>query len=113
MTRRDDAALLRDMLNFASRAREASTGRSRNDLEDDPVLTAALERFVELTGEAASRLSRETRDAIPHIKWREIIALRNRLVHGYFTVDLDILWNIIQDDLPNLIAALEKSTDST
>ena len=101
------------MLNFASRAREAATGRSRTDLEDDPVLTAALERFVELTGEAASRLSRETRDSIPHIQWREIIALRNRLVHGYFTVDLDILWNIIQDDLPNLIAALERSTDST
>ncbi len=77
------------------------------------MLTAALERFVELTGEAASRLSRETRDSIPHIQWREIIALRNRLVHGYFTVDLDILWNIIQDDLPNLIAALERSTGST
>jgi uncharacterized protein with HEPN domain len=112
LTQRDDAALLRDMLNFASRAREASAGRSRTDLDDDPVLTAALERFVELIGEAASRLSRETRNANPQVQWREMIALRNRLVHGYFTVDLEILWNIVQDDIPTLINALERSMDT-
>lgn len=112
MTRRDDDALLRDMLTYARRASEAATGRSRADLDTDHVLAAALERFAEVIGEAASRLSAETRKSNPRIQWREIIALRNRLVHGYFTVDLDILWNIVQCDLPALIGALEDTIDT-
>jgi uncharacterized protein with HEPN domain len=99
------------MLNYAGLATTASTGRSRAHLDDDPVLAAALERFVEVMGEAASRLSEETRNANPQVRWREIIALRNRLVHGYFAVDHDVLWNIVQDDIPKLIIALENILD--
>jgi len=107
MRPREDTVLLRDMLDFACRARDAVATRSRADLEEDQVLSAALERFVEVIGEAASRLSEETRAASRQVPWHEIVALRNRLVHGYFSVDHDILWTVIQDDIPELIAALE------
>lgn len=103
--------LLRDMLEYACRARDAVDSRSREDLDGDHVLSAALERFVEVIGEAAGRLSEETRDASPQVPWSEIIALRNRLVHGYFAVDHDILWTVIQDDIPELIAVLEDLVD--
>ena len=64
-----------------------------------------------MIGEAANRLSQETRDSAPDMSWREIIAMRNRLVHGYFAVDLDILWTVVHDDLPGLITALEMVID--
>jgi uncharacterized protein with HEPN domain len=95
------------MLDFASRASEAIEGHSRSALESDPVLLAALERFVEVIGEAASRLSEQTRAESPNVPWREIIAMRNRLVHGYFAVDRDILWTVVNDELPLLANALQ------
>jgi len=108
MRPRDDTVLLRDMLDYARRASDAVVGKTRADLDNDDVLAAALERFVEVIGEAAGRLTNETRDASPQVPWKEIVALRNRLVHGYFAVDRDILWTIVEDDIPKLIDALEE-----
>jgi len=104
----DDTILLTDMIDYARRALTALEGRSREVLDTDTVLVAALERFVEVIGEAASRLSETTRESSPEVPWREIIAMRNRLVHGYFAVDLDILWTVVNDDLPELIDALDR-----
>ena len=104
----DDTILLTDMVDYARRALTALEGRSREVLDTDTVLVAALERFVEVIGEAASRLSETTRESSPEVPWREIIAMRNRLVHGHFAVDLDILWTVVNDDLPELIDALER-----
>ena len=104
----DDTILLTDMLDYARRAVIALEGRSRDVLDTDAVLVGALERFVEVLGEAASRLSENTRETAPEVPWREIIAMRNRLVHGYFAVDLDILWTVVNDDLPELIDVLDR-----
>jgi uncharacterized protein with HEPN domain len=111
MRPREDDALLRDMLEHARRAINAASDRSRSDLEHDPVLVAALERFVEVVGEAASRLSEATREESPSIPWREVIAMRNRLVHGYFAVDHDILWTVVNDELPALTGSLQEMID--
>ncbi len=114
MRLRDDTILLNDMLDYARRAVDAVEGRSREVLDTDAVLVGALERFVEVIGAAAHRLSESTREAAPDIPWHEIIALRNRLVHGYFAVDLDILWSVAREDLPELINGLERLiTDAT
>jgi uncharacterized protein with HEPN domain len=86
---------------------DAVEGRSREVLDTDAVLVGALERFVEVIGEAANCLSESTRESAPEIPWHEIIAMRNRLIHGYFAVDLDILWTVVHDDLPALVTALE------
>jgi uncharacterized protein with HEPN domain len=108
MRRRDDTILLKDMLDYARRAATAVEGASREALGTDAVLAGALERFLEVIGEAASRLEESTRESAPDIPWREIIAMRNRLVHGYFAVDPDILWTVVKEDLPALIEALER-----
>jgi len=108
MRLREDTILLNDMLDYARRAVDAVKGRSREVLDADVVLVGALERFVEVIGEAAHRLSESTRESAPEIPWHEIIAMRNRLVHGYFAVDLDILWSVVSKDLPHLITHLEK-----
>ncbi len=108
----EDETRLRDMVDHANRAIKAVRGRDRDDLDHDEVLTAALERFVEIVGEAANRLSGEIKERIPDVPWRGIIAMRNRLVHGYSAVDHDILWNVVNNDLPNLISELKRILES-
>lgn len=103
----DDTVLLQDMLDYARKALCSVQGRSRQDLEDDDVLAAALERFIEILGEAAGRVSEETRSAMPEVPWRAIVSMRNRLVHGYAAVDRDIVWAVVTTDLPNLVKTLE------
>jgi uncharacterized protein with HEPN domain len=95
------------MLDHARRATSAVSNRKRQDLETEAILAAALERFVEVIGEAASKVSPSTRETTPQIPWREIIGMRNRLVHGYAAVDHDILWDVAVADLPDLIEHLE------
>ncbi len=107
MRRPEDEALLRDMLDYSRRAVEAVTQSERSDLDSDFVLAAALERFIEIIGEAASKVSAGTKAGAPQIPWREIIGMRNRLVHGYASVDHDIVWDVVSVDLKMVIAALE------
>ncbi len=72
------------------------------------MLTLSLVRCIEVVGEAASQISPAFREAHPNIPWPQIIGMRNRLIHAYFDVDLDRVWDTITDDLPPLIAALER-----
>ena len=72
------------------------------------MLAAALERFIEVIGEAASKISPETRARGPEIPWKEIIGMRNRLAHGYASVDHDIIWNVVSMDLVQLEDQLEE-----
>ena len=108
MTRHSDQARLRHMLDHAVEAVSLVEGRSREDLDSDRLLNLALVRLLEIVGEAAARLSAETRDGCPQIPWPDIIGLRNRLIHGYDIVDFDILWDIVRDDLPALVVQLRK-----
>ena len=78
-----------------------------SEFEDDRQHQLAILKAVEIIGEAASRISEETKAKHPGIPWSEIIGMRNRLVHGYFAVRLDRVWRTVQDDLPPLIAQLE------
>ncbi len=106
MSQHDDATRLRHMLSNAQEALEMAGGRSRHDLELDRMLELSLVRLLEIVGEAASRVSAETQQRFDRIPWAEIIGMRNRLIHGYDRVDLDILWTIVQDDLPALVREL-------
>ena len=72
------------------------------------MLELSLVCLVEIIGEAAARIGTESREKFPSISWLQIVGIRNRLVHGYDVVDPDILWDTIIDDLPPLIAELEK-----
>jgi len=107
MSQHNDEVRMRHMLDYSREALELSRDLSREDLDSDRVMELALVRLIEIIGEAASRVSEESRENNPEIPWFQIVSLRNRLVHGYDSVDLDILWEIIQGDLPDLISKLE------
>jgi len=95
------------MLDHAREAVALAQGKSRADLDRDRLLELALVRLLEIVGEAASRIPSEDCVRYPEIPWPQIVSLRNRLIHGYDAVDLDILWQIIEYDLQPLIAARE------
>jgi uncharacterized protein with HEPN domain len=95
------------MLDHSREAVEMTRGRTRADLDRDRLLNLALVQLVEVIGEAASRVPEEFRSRHPQVPWRQTVGMRNRLIHGYDTVNFDILWTIIQEDLPPLIEQLE------
>jgi uncharacterized protein with HEPN domain len=97
------------MLDHAREAVAIMRGKSRHDLDTDRLLQLAITRVLEIIGEAANRVTREGRDRYPELAWQAVIATRNRIIHGYDTVDYDIVWKILSDELPMLIAALERA----
>ena len=105
MSNRDKERLL-DMLAASDKAISFTTGKTRADLNQDDMLALALVRLLEIVGEAARFVPDEIRDSHPDIPWREIAGTRDRLIHGYFAVDLDIVWSIIEIDLPPLAVQL-------
>jgi uncharacterized protein with HEPN domain len=107
MTRHDDDVSLRQMRDHAREAVESARGKTRADLDRDRQFELALTRLVEIIGEAATRVSPATRAKHPAVPWPEILGLRNRIVHGYDKINLDILWQVVTDDLPPLIVQLE------
>ena len=103
-----DSVRLRHMLDSAMEAVELIHGKTRADLDSNRVLSLALVRLLEIVGEAASKVTDDTRQQTPAIPWSQIVSLRHRLIHGYDTINMDILWKILADDLPVLIAQLQR-----
>ena len=99
---------LHHMLDAARKARQFTQGKTRVDLDRDDMLMLALVRLLEVVGEAATSVPDDVRQRAPKIPWKEIAGTRNRLVHGYFDVDADIVWEIVTRDLPPLITELER-----
>jgi uncharacterized protein with HEPN domain len=105
---KDDLVRLRHMLDSAKEAVELIQGKSRADLDTNRVVSLALVRLLEIVGEAANRVTTATRLQYPDIPWSQIVGLRHRLIHGYDTINLDILWKILTEDLPALITQLKR-----
>jgi uncharacterized protein with HEPN domain len=105
--RRDDTFFLRHMLHAARVSRSFTQGRTRASLDDDLMFFYALVKVVEIVGEAASQVTEGIRIQHPQISWSEIISMRNQLVHGFFTINRNRLWEVVQDDVPVLISDLE------
>jgi uncharacterized protein with HEPN domain len=96
------------MLDAAKEAMSFIKDRKRSDLDTDRMLVLSLVKSVEIIGEAASKVTKESRDNHPEVPWLNIIGMGNRLIHVYFDIDLDRVWDTITDDLPPVIAALKK-----
>ena len=107
MSRRDPEVILRQMYDLSKEGVELARGRNKDDLENDRLFGLAMTHLVEIIGEASSRMPKEQREKWPQIDWEKIIGMRNRLIHGYDIVDLKILWDVIQKDLPVLLSDLE------
>lgn len=108
MRQPDDVARLRHMLDAALKAVQFVRGRNRGDLDADEQLTLSLTRLLEIIGEAAGKVSEQGCKFYPEIPWPQVVGMRNRLIHAYFEVDLDEIWRTVQEDLPLLIAQLQK-----
>ncbi len=107
-TPKADAIRIRHMLDAAQEAVSFVVGHTREDLDSNRMLVLSLVKSVEILGEAATKVGGDTRGIYPNIPWQVIVAMRNRLIHGYFDINLDVVWATITDDLPPLIAELEK-----
>jgi uncharacterized protein with HEPN domain len=108
MSMRDDTISLKDMLSHAREAVALLGDTSREEIWAKRVQQLALIQLIQIIGEAANRVTDDTRKAHADIPWLHIIGMRNRLIHGYDVIDYDLLWDTITNDLPPLIAALEQ-----
>jgi len=105
---KSDWIRLRHMLDAAKEARSFIKNEERASIEKDRKLVLALIKSIEIIGEAANKVTKEGREGIPQIPWPNIISMRNRLIHAYFDINLDILWETVNADIPELIEKLEK-----
>ena len=103
-----DAIRLRHMFDAAVEAVRFTESEMRGSLDTDKKLVLALVKCIEIIGEAAAKVSIECREEMKDIPWPAIISMRNRLIHAYFDINLDILWNTVELDLPQLVDKLDK-----
>jgi uncharacterized protein with HEPN domain len=105
---RDDLIRLRHMLDAAREAVSFVQGQTPIGLgRQSHVATLSLVKDIEIIGEAAAQIAQDARAALSQIPWPSIIAMRNRLIHAYFDIDADRVWDTVTTDLPPLIATLE------
>lgn len=100
--------LLNHILDELSFIKDATAQIDKDHFIEDPVLTRAIIRSIEIIGDASNKLHPDFRLQYPHIEWRKIISTRNRLIHDYFGVDYDIVWDIVINKLPDLHMYVEE-----
>lgn len=104
----EDEVRLRHLVESAETAMRFVEGRRRADLDDDEMLRLALTKLVEIVGEAAKQVTPVARAEYPAVPWSAAARMRDRLVHHYFDIDLDILWTTVLVDLPALLDAVSR-----
>ncbi|HEV3012644.1 MAG TPA: DUF86 domain-containing protein [Actinomycetota bacterium] len=109
---RSDRERLLDILESVERI-EAQAARGRGAFAADEVSQTAVVRWVEIIGEAARGLTEELRRAHPEVPWRQMVAMRNVLIHGYFDIDVDLVWSVAENDLPKLAAQVRAILEET
>ena len=102
----DDNTKVKHIIEAANEAISFIKGKVRQDLDKDRKLSLSLVRLLEIIGEAANGLSESFRESHPDIPWNSIINMRNRLIHGYFDINLDVVWQTVTEDLQELIKSL-------
>jgi len=107
MQNEQDIVRLRHILDAAKKIVEYTESIQRDGLDRDEKLALALVRLLEIIGEAAKAVSQDFRRNNPQIPWREIAGTRDRLIHGYYDIDFDVVWQIVSGDIPPLITTIE------
>jgi uncharacterized protein with HEPN domain len=114
MSKRDPNATLSQIAEHAQYAHDLCANKTPTELAADWRSSLALERALEIIGEAVKRLPPDLCEAYPTVPWRLIAGMRDRLSHGYDNVDYEILWNAVHQDLPNLLETVKQMIrDST
>src|SRR5947209_6164312 len=104
---KDDSVYLGHMLDAALKIAARIQGKSRAEYDASEDLQIVLTFLIQTIGEAASRVSSETRDGHPEIPWKQIVGMRNRIVHDYMNIDADIVFEVVTRNIPALIAQLQ------
>lgn len=104
--RRKDFFRLTHMLDSCHAILNFMQGRSRSDLDQDRMLSSAVIRELQVIGEAAGKVSRDTQHHY-HLPWHHLVGMRNRLIHSYFVIDEDVIWVTIKKDIPYIKQTLE------
>lgn len=108
MSKRDNSALIQDMLESAMKIIKYTEGLSFDQFGADDKTVDAVIRNFEIIGEAANRIENDFKILNPQIEWTKMRGFRNRIVHDYFGIDLEIVWSIIQDDIEELVYQLKQ-----
>jgi len=108
-----DTTRLRHMLDAGREAVSFVEGKTRGDLNGNRQLALSLVKCIEIMGEAAANVGIETRQEHNEIPWQGVVAMRNRLIHGYFDIDLDRVWATVTKNVPALLTALEEIIESS
>ena len=103
-----DLVYVGHVLDMAKKAVSKTLGVSRGAYDADENLRLALIHLIQVIGEAARQVSREFSDGHPEVPWADIVGMRHKVVHDYLGVDEDIVWQVVTQDLPTLVAALER-----
>jgi uncharacterized protein with HEPN domain len=111
MTPPEDLVRLRHLREAAEKAIQFSAGNDRESLEGDELLRLGLTKLVEIGGEAAKQVTEPTRLAHPGVPWSAAARMRDRLIHHYFDIELDVLWATIAEDLPHLLRVLPPTAE--
>ncbi len=107
----EDEIRISHLLEAARKAIAYTAERTREDLEVDELLRLALTKLVEIVGEAAKHVSTAGQAQFPDVPWSAAARMRDRLIHHYFDIDLDVLWVTIEEDLPELVQRLDAPGD--
>jgi len=102
----EDEVRIRHLIDAASTAAQFVEDRERADLDTDEMLRLALTKLVEIVGEAAKQVTPSGRAELPDVPWSAAARTRDRLVHHYFDIDRDVLWQTATEDLPALLRLL-------
>ncbi len=102
----EDRVRILHMIDAAESLAQFVAGKTRADLDTDRMLLFAIVRAIEVVGEAASKVTEDTRAAATSIPWTAIVGMRNRLIHGYFDIDTELVWKTATDEIPGLVPRL-------
>ncbi|MDP2682404.1 MAG: DUF86 domain-containing protein [Deltaproteobacteria bacterium] len=105
---KDDAIRLQHMLDAGREALLFIADKSRGGLDNNRMLVLSLIKDIEIIGEAANKVSLDVKNKYINIPWLDIIGMRHHLIHGYFDIDLNIVWDTVTKDIPPLIIEIER-----